>query len=379
MVSFNMNSEPSFPMELLQSPVRERIKYFEDIKMYHPKFKEVYNKLLFLANNASEESIIFVYGPTRVGKTFLGKEIKEKIIMDNYNEIKNDLTFIPVVRVEAPAPERGDFIWKDFYIDILEELNEVLINKKIQTVKDNEGKIINNRRNSPVGALSKSLRNALIYRGTKLLIIDEAHHLAKTRRGIKLKDQMDVLKSLVNLTGVPIILIGTYELLELRNQSDQLSSRGTEVHFPRYQAGLKGEFQQFVLILKTLQKWLPLKKEPNLLEYFEFFYIQSLGCIGLLKKIVLETFKFELLSNPNLNTLTKDDFTKYQMSREQCKKIKDIAIEGENELGVMNDEKFLNELLSVKTEVKETKKSGNSKPGERQPKRDPVENQAMEQ
>jgi hypothetical protein len=50
------------------------------------------------------------------------------------------------------------------------------------------------------------------------------------------QDQLDSIKSLASSTEIPIVLIGTYELLALRNLSAQLSRRSVDVHFRRYRA-----------------------------------------------------------------------------------------------------------------------------------------------
>jgi hypothetical protein len=113
--------------------------------------------------------------------------------------------------------------------------------------------------------------------------VDEAQHLGKMTSGRRLLDQMDTLKSLAGMTDTVHVLIGTYELLSLANLSAQLSRRSVDIHFGRYQADSAEEFLTFKSVLLTLQRHLPLPKEPDLVGRSEYLYEHSVGCVGVLK------------------------------------------------------------------------------------------------
>src|SRR5207248_5529760 len=127
------------------------------------------------------------------------------------------------------------------------------------------------------------METALLQRRPIALIVDEAHHLAKTSSGRYLQDQLDHLKYFENLTGVSHLLVGTYELRPFRKINAQLACRSVDVHFSRYDATKEEEAQVFRSVLWALQRQLPVEKEPALVEQWEFLYARSIGCVGLLK------------------------------------------------------------------------------------------------
>ena len=79
------------------------------------------------------------------------------------------------------------------------------------------------------------------------------------------------------------MLIGTYELLALRNLSAQLSRRSVDVHFRRYRAEHNDELKAFKNVLWSFQNHLPLHEQPDLIGEWDYFYERSVGCIGVLK------------------------------------------------------------------------------------------------
>jgi hypothetical protein len=93
-----------------------------------------------------------------------------------------------------------------------------------------------------------------------------------------LADLYNWIKSMTNVTGVLHILIGTYELLNLRNLSAQASRRGLDIHFPRYQWQQQADCQHFQSVLLALFKEVPLKVDlANLMQHWSYFYERSIG------------------------------------------------------------------------------------------------------
>lgn len=151
------------------------------------------------------------------------------------------------------------------------------------------------------------LEKALQHRRPKLFYVDEAQNLGKVSTGKHLKDQADCIKSISNLGGVPILLVGTYELLYLRNLSAQLCRRSTDIHYPRYRLDIPGDKKAFKNIVATFQRHLPLMEEPALTGNWEFCYERSLGCIGMLKDWLSRTLAGTLLNAGDANTITLAD------------------------------------------------------------------------
>lgn len=120
-----------FPLELLEYPITQRIAYFENFTVAHPKLREVYETLMRTISEPAGASFIFVYGASGVGKTTLRKRVEQKLLEKALPDLEIDRERIPVVGVEAVAPESRSFNWKDYYTRSLFALEEPLIDNKI--------------------------------------------------------------------------------------------------------------------------------------------------------------------------------------------------------------------------------------------------------
>jgi hypothetical protein len=146
--------------------------------------------------------------------------------------------------------------------------DEPLIDHKIAfDTEDDEGQSVESRskRKPPEGtkdALRQSFETAAKRRRSVAIFIDEAQHLGKVSSERQLQNQLDCIKSLAENTGTIIVLIGTYQLLPLRNLSAQLIGRSLDIHFPRYRS-TKKELSQFKNVLRTFQDALPFVAETD--------------------------------------------------------------------------------------------------------------------
>ena len=92
---------------------------------------EAKETLMNAIRGAEPNSLIFVFGPTGVGKTTLRLKTEQLITAELLSELHEDVTRIPVVSVEAVAPESGSFNWRDHYKRLLHQLDEPLIDHKL--------------------------------------------------------------------------------------------------------------------------------------------------------------------------------------------------------------------------------------------------------
>lgn len=262
-----MSNSVIFPLELLNRPVTERIAYFENFTVAHPKLREVYEVLMRTISEPAGASFIFVYGASGVGKTTLRKRVEQKLLEKALPDLEQDRGRMPVVGVEAVAPESRNFNWKDYYTRSLFALEESLIDYKFDygargIYRDTRGQlVVESRVVAP--ALRRALENTLRHRHPDIFFIDEGQHLAKMSSGQKLQDQLDCLKSLANMTGILHCLLGTYELLTFRNLSGQLSRRSVDLHFPRYRLDNFDDIQAFKSVLLTFQCQIPVAETPR--------------------------------------------------------------------------------------------------------------------
>ena len=299
-------------------------------------------------------------------------------------ELEKDRGKIPVVGVEAVAPESGNFNWKDYFTRALIALEEPLIEHKInidynmpEIRRNSEGGIVI-KQSTSAAKLRQALENALFHRRPDIFFVDEAQHLSKKSSGQKLQNQLDCLKSLANMSGVIHGLFGTYELLIFRNLSAQLSRRSIDIHFPRYKANNTQDLKAFKSVLLTFQRHLPLEQEPDLVSKWDYFYERSLGCVGILKDWLTRALR-DALEEGN-KTITQKHLKRRAWSVAQCTRMLQEIQEGEQQLEeTEEDVSLLRKSLGIDPEtIEETLNTpskstkGSRRVGQRKAKRDPI-------
>jgi len=342
-------SEEGFPRSLLQQLAEPRLAYFRSFTMAHPRLKEADAALKQAIQDPAGWSLIFVYGPTGVGKTTLRLRVEKHLKQSLLAALKNDPGRIPVIGIEAAA-DSAQFGWKDYYRRALVALEEPLIDRKVSyrvrgVFRDSAGRLTLDTR-APGLEMRYALENALIHRRPAAFFIDEAQHLAKMRSGRKLQDQLDSIKSLASLTNTVHVLVGTYEILPFRNLSGQLSRRSIDIHFPRYQADRCEDYRAFQSVLFTFGRHLPLPGESDLLKHFDYCYERSIGCVGLVKGWLTRALAVALAEDSPV--ITRKILEQTAWSVHQCERMAKEALEGEADL-MENDESRgrLRKLLSL--------------------------------
>jgi hypothetical protein len=370
----------------------ERLTEFKQYSIAHRILKETDENLWRRIQEPGGASLIFVYGPTGVGKTTLRQHITARLREKADGALERDAHRLPALAVEATAPESGNFHWGHFFRQALGELEAPFLKDKVEYAAntayfDRAGNYIISLR-ATARDLRLSVEQALRYRKPGAVIIDEAQHLTKISSGRRLQEQMDVLKSLANQTGSLLVLIGTYELLTFQGLSGQLSRRSVSVHFPRY--GVREEDQKaFQSVLYGFQQRLPVQEEPDLLKHWEYCYIRSIGCVGILKDWLVRALATSMEKGER--TVTLKSLEETALSVWQCEQIARETLAGEERL----DEKpgsmsRLREMLGfvvqrmaapIAEEVPPPERSKSEKVerppkkrrvGQRKPKRDPL-------
>jgi energy-coupling factor transporter ATP-binding protein EcfA2 len=320
-------AQEGFPRELLNRPAAERLAYFRSYTVAHPLLKEADAALKRAIQEPAGGSLVFVLGPTGVGKTTLRLRIEQYLKEAFLSEAKEDVGRIPVIGVEAVAPDSGNFNWKDYYQRALRALEEPLVRHKIDYGRQDPHAFPNRTAGTE---LRYALEQALRFRRPAAVMVDEAQHLTKMASGRKLSDQLDSLKSLASLTSCVHVLIGTYELLPCRNLNAQLSRRSIDIHFRRYQTNDLKDVEAFQRVLFSFQRQLPLAEEPQLWRDWEYCYSRSIGCVGILKDWLARGFAAAM--EEGAATLTHKHLEKYSWSMDQCQKMVQEALEGESAL-----------------------------------------------
>lgn len=358
-----------------ETTMEGKMKKFERVKIIHPKMKQIMFELKSLIEQPSGNEIIMVLGPSGVGKSTLIYELKKEILNEMMVELEKDKSILPFVSVELISPDSGVFNWKDFYVRVLSSMEEPLIDKKIIY----EDKIESKRKPRAREAhyltspeLRRSLENAFYYRKPKVFIIDEAQHFIKVPSARKYLDQLDSLKSLSNLTKVPQLLVGTYELKNFVNLNGQLARRTLDIHFPRYDLSNKEDFINYLGIIRGLLECLPIEKSPNLLECWDFIYERTIGCVGILKDWLSRALKLALENNDDV--LEMNHLRNTALSINKISKLVDEVAQGEI-CFIETSEKILDVRTKLgidNTDIRKNKHSKKKGVGIRKPNRDQV-------
>jgi hypothetical protein len=312
-----------------------KLQQFRAVTVAHPHLLAARERLMAILSDAPRNSVIFVLGPTGVGKSTLRARVKSDLTNASAAQLENDFALLPVVSIEAEAPDTGIFSWRDHFKRQLDAMREPLINYKL----DRKGKPWGLGRppfpfdcgpRSSGAEYQYSVEQAVRFRRPVAVLIDEAQHLTKVGSGRRLVDQLDVIKSMANHTFTPHVMIGTYDLLAFRNLSGQLSRRSLDVHFSRYRVDRPGEATIFTNVVRSFASHLPVNDPDEFAVDWEFLYERSVGCVGILKDWLAQALSVML--RRGASQLERRDMEACALSVNQCEKILSECVEGEMHL-----------------------------------------------
>lgn len=367
---------------------QEKLDLFRDCTVVHPHLKKAYEEFRDAVNNPGGASVIFLFGPTGVGKTTLLRQIMKVMVSEKTARLKRDPNYLPVATTEARAPESGSFDWKVYYQSVLASLAEspasdypIPNRSKLRKNKPYQRSIGSS--NSHLSTLREQVIVNMRHRDLVVFLTDEAQRFSKLASSSRQQVQMDALQSMASMTNTLHGLFGTYELLEFRNLSGQLSRRSIDIHFPRYQADCSEDLIEFQRVLKSFGEKMTLEKTPELEIHWEYFYERSIGCVGILKDWLTQAYRQAL--DESASTLKERHWQLYAPSISKCIQIAAEAIEGEKafqfesgELSLLRQKLGLSGASSSITDsdnqavTATSRKKTKSRPGVRQPNRDVV-------
>ena len=328
-----MENNQQFPSKYHTASASEKLAYYDSYTMAHPYMDMAFETLKPIINDCGDSRIIFIVGPTGVGKTKLRLLIEKWIIESSLPLLKTNFGYIPVASIEARLFSGGLFNFKDHLKRCLHSLAEApeLIEHKINygtsgVYHKPDGQLII-KPSILETELGWALEQALKQRKPKIFFVDEAHHLLAVTSGRKLTDVPEAIKSLANITQVLHGLIGTYDLLTLHDIGDQLSRRSIYVHLPRYNAEFLEDREIWHSVIWNFQCQIPTSEPPDFLSHWEYLYSRSLGCVGILKNWSRNALGEAL--NENASTVTLKHLEKRALSVGQCRNILKHIKQGE--------------------------------------------------
>jgi hypothetical protein len=327
-----------FPPHLLQQPPESRLGYFKAYTVAHPALKQADQAVWNALREPAGAALIFVVGPTGVGKTTLLTQIEKRLIDLATTQGDRSNSHIPTLKLDAVSPALTQFKWGDYYQRALLLLQEPQVEYEVNyqstmpvlTRQTREQEVRPWKGITDTAGLRLIFEQALKHRRPYAMLSDEAEHIAKAARGSKLLDQLDHLKSLAIMTQVVHVLVGTYDLMVFRNLSAQLSRRSIDVHFSRYQATNEADMRAFKSVLWSFQRNLPLAEEPDLLQHWKYCYERTIGCVGVLKDWFTRALAEAIERGEK--TLSRPLLEQHALSVDRCGQMVTEAVAGETAL-----------------------------------------------
>ncbi len=308
--------------EVLALSAEEKMYYLYSFQAKHEKLEIVTHDVMRLLSRYNETNIIPIIGGTGIGKTSFAKMLLRQLVekMKFFYSVPSN---IPFMFVAAPANGDKSLSWMTMYEKALRAANEILIEKKQSNIIKDGIFTVKPRRFKTLAALREALESMLNNRDVRVLVIDEAYHLLRFGNYAAV---MDTLKSIVDLTNTKLILLGTYDLFNLVSNYGQAARRTEILHFQRYHIDNKADVTEFktAIIVKIQENW-PCEIVPAFDAISDELMEASLGCIGLLKSILLHALSMQLENKGKWNP-------KFMAKAAKSMKLLDV-IRGEFEKG----------------------------------------------
>ncbi len=325
-------------------------------------------------NQPLPPGVIIIVGPTGVGKSYLKNSlIKHYCEKFEKRPIGSNPGQIPIAAMDVRAPLYQRFSWSECFSTALDSLHEPLI--PFKTIIDEKGKMIFARREKDAArVLRKSLENALIYRKPKTFIWDEGQGVVDLDDDESVIRQLDVLKCLVDVTKVPIILLGHYGLQKALDLSGQLIRRSDVFYFAPYKVEIDSDVEEFQKVLIQLKEKLPIDCF-DIEDKWEYCMSRTAGCVGIMKEWLVKALAATIeFGSPKL---TERHLKYTALTLGQVEVIEKEICEGEKKLSMFfseDEEKraILLELVAQQRAAEKKKKEFNTRPGRRKPSRDEV-------
>ena len=379
------------PREIVQASTAIRHDYFKSRTVLHAKMKLLLALLLRLITK--KIPLVFVFGPSGIGKSKLVEQIVRYLINLYMDLLNQDREWIPVAVNEIDEKSER-YSWREFYHGGLRAIREPLIDEKILPRSGlNESYIPTGR--ATVDRWGNAYCDSYQMRRLLVALVDNANMLDV----IPTRNKEAVTNPLIGLSKVvPHFLFGTYTLFNLRNLNGQIARRAKILHYSRYHWNHPKENAEFQIALNGFANHLPLDVRPDLIEDCEYLFRGCLGCIGLLQEWLLRALDEAM--EENAEKLTIDHLKRTRLDNDSLRRLEKEAADGENLLIDIEDEciEASNRLLSTeekwiehfcvnveqeRTSAMQTKKSvsdsksqekprGTRRPGNMNPRRIPI-------
>lgn len=287
--------------QVLTLPSEVRLRWFYLRALPHHELNRVSEDVMGLLRPNNDVTIVSIIGASGIGKTTLLRSLRSKICARYSADI--DAGKMPVLYIELPANGEKTLSWKVTFQQILRAGGEFTIGS-LNNPQVIDGRLVMSAGRVLVGELREFIEKMVEHRGVRVIVLDEIMHLLRHEKNDMV---MDTLKSLSDINGLKLLVVGTYQIGPLMVQYGQVARRSEIVHFRPYAlptgpkdiaelvpaptAPKDGEtpsdaFAFYQALRQSLEMW-PCAEVPNLLPAWWQYMDSSLGSIGLMKMSLL--------------------------------------------------------------------------------------------
>ncbi len=344
--------------------IHAAIEAIKNQRVEHAHYSHAVARVFNAVAVAKPGEVVVVVGPSRVGKSSAVAEAIRLAARPTLEMPKST----PTVWVEGEnASTDGKFSTKMFMWECCKSIAHPIYG--VRSDDDPFGYRLEARiPRTTEGALRSAFEYALVNQSTKYLVIDEAHHVAYSgTRGNSAVAILDSWKCLAQKTGVVLVLVGAYQLLDIMTLSPHLLGRQRPIEFPPYYEDDAIERRAFQQLLKTYSQLLRFEEpDQSLMSWTNYIMEGSFGCLGHLSLWLRATLG-ELLASDG-TAFSLDALRHSQLPANQAH-----AIAAEMQRGARSLASALEGIDSTPTPLK---KAGSRRPFQRATKRFPLDGRA---
>jgi hypothetical protein len=177
---------------------------------------------------------LLIIGDTNNGKTVIVREFERP--HRGRDNPRGESARVPVLLVQAPpVPSESRF-----YSAILDQL------------------FVPHSASASPAAKQQLVLQTLRYVETRMLVIDELHHLLAGHATAQ-RQCLNMLKYLGNELQIPIVGVGTKDAVRAMQADPQIANRFEPIGLPRWEMG-----REFVTLLATFERMLPIREASGL-------------------------------------------------------------------------------------------------------------------
>lgn len=254
-----------------------------DFCIDHRNWVEALSEAFSLLVCANPGEMVCITGPSRAGKSRMIQKLIELLFGKDYD---SDPFVMPCIVVEAVnSGPNGSFSTKAFTQRMLKAVKHPVLS----ITDDNEDYFAYQKlERTTESTLRLALERAFVARKTKYLFIDEAQHAHYTSKSMAAHAVMNSWKCLAQTSGLVLVLVGAYPILDILRNSPHMLGRKHQVHLPRYQM-TSDDIKEFSKIITVYEGRLDISDSlaGSFRSVRELLYNGSLGCIGLLSAWLL--------------------------------------------------------------------------------------------